>query len=680
MGDSISARAYAGPDNPETSLTLDARILEPGDVCNVYVWDAAAAALRLQRIIRPARPRGADLARLPLLSSFGESARAASQAAAMEGHGRRFRFGERVMAATSPPESALAGPGLVVLLLADPPNPPGVWVRTRVVGAWRPARAAADVGVTAAAGGPTAVADTLDAGDAAATAPTLRALGQWTLIAVPHADERLTAVAELRDLPAERRSHLTRALLSLGACAGDQGEPLGEWLAAREAFDLCNRARLLARRTGGSDAAEGTPGTPSGDLRRRGADDTEHAAWHVLSGLTPAELRAFGAGAYAAAEHVSRLVPARFRHYLDELLMPSERVLCFAERAAIRRRPDGIRAFLPGQHGVYLAAGLLLVTERQVLCLRDFAPPDATLIEWGYLARSYPLGRMVGAALLPPGTGIETGLTPRDIPGLPPTALPAAVAAGAAADPETRRELACDHLARLVIFVEARGGMEVGAMAMPAAAIGGLDWAATLLRRFAPRQGSAAAADQRIRPVPAVAPWRPSDEELAALEGLGGEIAAPLRAALDDALARALADGENSLVVARAADPAASGGGQSAAHLLALTPRRLIAVRARRAARAAHSAAGAARVETTVTSVPVGALSSAALQHSLLGCALWARRPARSMPTSSRPDSSAEAQMVTVGFASPAITSFHALFVRLSALLGGPSSAGAWEE
>jgi hypothetical protein len=685
MGESASDQIHTAPDTQETAPALDVRVLEPGDVCNLYAWDAAAGALRLERIVRPAVGRGADLARLPLLSAFAERAAAASLDTPFEAPTGRPRFADRMLEASASLDasaavgSPLAGPGLLVLLLADPPNPPGAWVRARVLGAWRPAWTAATAtdGLANGAG----AARPLHGAAEASTPETLEAIGQWTILATPDADDRLAAVTGIGELPPERRARLTQALRTLGPHASGQGEPLGDWLSAHEAFALCNQARLLARRSRGSDAAEMPAGTLGGG-RRRDTEETAPVAWRALSGVSPAELRALGPGAYAEAEHLVRLVPARFGHYLDELLFPDERVLFFAERGAIQRRPAGLRALVPGQQGTPLRAGLLLVTDQQVLCLRDYAPPDATLVEWGYLARSYPLGRAVGAALLPPGATLEGQLTAADLPGLPPSALPAVLAACATTDPETRRELTSDRLARLLVFFQARGGIEVGAMALPARALGGLDWAATLLRHFAPRLGDAAGADLRLRLAPQVEPWRPSPEEEATLETLGGEIAAPLRAALDDTLAATLRPGEELVAVAHTADLTVKGEGQVLAHTLALTTARLIGLRARRPTRAKPAAD---QVTTTVVEEPLGALASAMLQHSLLGCALWAHAPtglqdnvehARQERDGRAGREEEQDKTLAIGFASPKIVPFRALYVRLRALLNGPLAAG----
>lgn len=42
--------------------------------------------------------------------------------------------------------------------------------------------------------------------------------------------------------------------------------------------------------------------------------------------------------------------------------------------------------------------GLLLVTDRQALLLRDYAPANSGGTHLGYLARSWPLGRLVAAS------------------------------------------------------------------------------------------------------------------------------------------------------------------------------------------------------------------------------------------------------------------------------------------
>jgi hypothetical protein len=644
------------PPHPDAPPAFEVRVLVPGGPCNVLEWDAQSGALRLGRVVRPAAPRGADLARLPLLSPFAErpDATPPPRRAAIFA---RTAAGEDTPAPgvadpDGPPPDLLVGPGLLVVLLADPPVPPGTWARARPLGAWRPYPAPGEPALPA----PTMPDDA-----------TLEALGAWTIIAVPEADAAFDAAASIADLPEAWRVRLDGALRSLDASAGHPAAPSAVWLDARAATDLCNRARLAARRTRGGDDAVGM--TLAEGREGHAGEAGGRAAWRALSGLSAAELRALGPGAYSEAEHLLRFIPHRFSRYLGELLARDERVLFFAERPAATPHAAGrVRDLIAGRRPARLQAGLLLVTDQQVLCVRDFAPPDATLVEWGYLARSYPLGRLVGACALPPHAAF-TSLAERETAqalGLPVDDAARATAALRALGADSRRELAADALARLVVAVEGRAGLELAAMAVPSEVAGGLDWAAQLLRGFAPRRGAMGTADRRLRPLPAVGAWDPPPEEVKRLEGLGGEIAPPLRDALDAALAGALAPEEKPLAVARAADPDAGGGGQEAAHLLALTASRLIVARARRAPR---SRPGATPV-TVVTSRDLGELTSASLQHSLLGCALWASRPARGAA-----DGKADAPDFAVSFASPAIEPFRALFVRLRALLGGPITA-----
>src|SRR6266516_1590170 len=118
--------------------------------------------------------------------------------------------------------------------------------------------------------------------------------------------------------------------------------------------------------------------------------------------------------AYAQAEHLIRFVPQRFQHALADLLLDDERLLVFVERPLLRHRTGWL-----GTQTWRSNEGLFLVTDRQVLWLRDFLAPGSSFLPGGYIAHMAPLERLQGIALLPPGkvSGELAGhLEPQDSP------------------------------------------------------------------------------------------------------------------------------------------------------------------------------------------------------------------------------------------------------------------------
>ena len=660
-----------------TAATALAYVVEPGGPCNVYAWDEARQALMLTAVERPAEPRGADLVRLPLSMTRTQTAQADA-----------------------------AAPALLALLLATPANPAGAWVRVRVLGAL-----CVTAGVTADAAPmvnpPAPFMSGAEADDAGANA-----LNAYIALAVPVADAALADVSSLDTLPAPLRERALAALASVvpeartwlaqrlaqGPVDREQ-DPPGRWLEAEQVMARYRAARAALshatrdqQRAGAAFQAERltssaeeageilrqrlarestpvapeAPGLPSPGERQEG---TERLAWRGIAALGPAELRARGMAAYGETADLARWLPERFTRYLSGLLAPDERALFFVEapRFVLHgwTEPDTHRspvwrpsALLAGRRTRTLNDGLLLVTDRQMLLLRDYAQPDSVVTQWGYLTRSWPLGRLLAASVARQGVTLAEATR----------AWPERVRERLCAPVPTDEAIApVSESARLILALEGRDGVQVAGAAFPPEAEATLERIAALTRRFVPLLGEAGRGDWRLRRLPVVEPWRPTDSEARELESLGGMIPTSVTRALEVATAAGLAPDD--LILAQARTPQANASGPALAALVTLTPSRLLLATA---GAASGATSGAATSHLEVFSL--GAVSSAALQYSLLGCWFELALPASGDLTPRGGGAGLSAAWRRWAFPSPLATPFRALYLRTRSLLEvGPS-------
>jgi inorganic pyrophosphatase len=571
-------------ESPERSLVLEVLVEQPGAACNVYQYDRDRRALVLERVLPVEMPQPADIARYPL----------ERQQSALERIGEPLRNGH-----TAGAEQA---PALPVLLLSTVAVAPGTWVSARLIGAVRAASRQDDL-----------------------------LMGGWTLLTVPASDlsqEHLTTSAQLE---ADRRARLAASIAELerldDSSAPGKAEEAVEWLEASEAARLVRQARATWRHIQRKPQAQtASVQGPREHLRfgKRQEEQEQRLAWRALQGVTLQQIREQGLGAYAEAEHLLRFVPQRFQQYLEELLLDDERVLCFIERPRLR-----LRRGVLGLGARYLNEGLLLCTDRQVLWLRDVASPDATLVPWGYVARSCPVERLAGIHLVPSGQANN--------------------ALGLAASPWVR----------LVVQSAAVQGVLTLVAEFPSTALAALQQAVILLERFLPfpRGSLQAAADRRVRRVPEVTVWQPHADEQEWLRQLGGMVQAPARERLEAALKQALPPGEQ--ILAQAIAPALSeypGGPR----LLVLTRDRLLFGQTADVLRRKRDSA---EVPTTMKSVPLERIAAVQLRRSLLGCVFEVFVPA--------PDGKVEQPFVP--FNSPGVVPFRAIYNRTRLLLAGPA-------
>ena len=94
------------------------------------------------------------------------------------------------------------------------------------------------------------------------------------------------------------------------------------------------------------------------------------------------------------AEYLIPSLPFRFQKYVEEMLLPDERILFFVERPSFV--PGGVWGVLRRQ---MLRQGLLVITDRQVMAMLDSLPPDSTMVDWGYIAKASAVERVTGTWL-----------------------------------------------------------------------------------------------------------------------------------------------------------------------------------------------------------------------------------------------------------------------------------------
>ncbi len=369
---------------------------------------------------------------------------------------------------------------------------------------------------------------------------------------------------------------------------------------------------------------------------KREEEDERPVAWRAIEGLAEAlrlqiqqqALLEDGVPApHAQAEELIRFVPQRFQHALADLLFDDERLLAFVERPLLRHRTG-----LLGMQTWRSNEGLFLVTDRQVLWLRDFLSPGSGFLPGGYIAHMAPLERLQSIALLPPGTA------PAEFAG--------------------RLEAEDSPYPRLVMEVTSCAGSELFVVEFPhtpetekalARIIG-------ILRAFLPSPQEAE--DRRVRRLPVVEAWMPRGAEAEQLALLGGMVPAAISQRLEHRLADLLdAGGEE--VLASALVPALEDY-KSPARLVALTRRALFVLEDEGLTSPRSTGA-----QEHMHRYDLAIISSAQLRYSLLGSSL----------SIFVPQPAGHAQKYLVPFHSPAIARFLPLFTRLRQLLSGPYRA-----
>jgi hypothetical protein len=442
-------------------------------------------------------------------------------------------------------------------------------------------------------------------------------LAGWTLLAVPAladiaADEMLiSAQQEAVRLSLQAQQGITADELTL-CSATTVAERL------REARVWLKRARRMLH----------------GQRQTARQGDEPAVAWHAVEGLTP-EQHAQIAQAQTIdqlastlqAEQLIRFVPPRFQHTLEQVLLDDERLLVFLERPLLRHRAGWL-----GMQQYRANAGLLLVTDRQVLWLRDFFSPGASMFPEGYIARSIPLERLTDISLVPAGI--------------------ASSSVGIPLEEET------SPYVRLVLTIENCVGQERYEVAFPAdkTSEDALERMEHVLRAFVPLAGPQ---ERHLCRLPVLEPWIPQGAEARRLTGLGGVVMDAVKHCLEQHLSETLhAAGEELLV---ATTVPALEAYRSPARLVALTRTAVLTFDAfTEKARGPWKAAQEPLVQAQ--RYELAQISSVQLSYSLLGSSLCLFLPQPLGSTQER----------VIPFHSPAIAWFLPLFTRLRLALSMP--------
>jgi len=444
-------------------------------------------------------------------------------------------------------------------------------------------------------------------------------LDDWLLVAVAEVDSAFSAIQSIEQLPPAQLAVLKHYVRMQSA--GETAREEIPCLSAQEAAQLIRETRLRLKQK--LRAQSKGPGWFA-----RGEEE-QVVTWRAIEGVSSA-LRAEvlqrhpsdPEAPHAQPERLIRFVPQRFQHALADLLLDDERLLFFIERPLLRHRTGwlGLQQWRSNE-------GLFLVTDRQVLWLRDFHSPGANFVQGGYIAHSAPLERMRAITLL------EAGRAPAEL--------------------AARLEEQESPYLRLVIELESQSGRELFVVEFPP----GVEQAKALahviglLRGFLPCADGTQ--DRRVRRLPEVEAWQPVGAEREKLAGLGGTVPTALRERMAQRLSALLAaSGEEALV--SVAVPALEEY-HSPARLIALTRRAVLVLPTRE---------GRGRAEDTVQvqRYDLSALTSVQLRSSLVGSGLSLFVPQASGPV----------QRIVVPFHSPALAWFVPLFTRLRVALSGP--------
>jgi len=490
-----------------------------------------------------------------------------------------------------------------VLLLSTSSFPPGTLAQARLLGAFSPT--------------PAEEQEHLYPSD------------DWLFVAVASVDSSLSSYQSVEMLPPAELGVL-KAYVRTQAKGERQQSSGGIQLHTADIAARCIReTRLLLKREQRMQ--------PKGKVWFKREEEERPVAWRAIEGLAEALrlqlqqdalLQDSKTGPHAQAEHLIRFVPQRFQQALADLLLDDERLLAFVERPLLRHRSG-----LLGMQTWRSNEGLFLITDRQVLWLRDFLAPGSGFLPGGYIAHMAPLERLQAITILPAGNA------PDEFAG--------------------RLESKDSAYPRLVMEVASWTGSELFAVEFPQKAemekalarINGM------LRAFLPYPKGVD--DRRVRRLPIVEAWLPRGAEAEQLVGLGGIVPADIAGRLEQRLTSQLKRDERELLVS-ALVPSLEDY-KSPARLVALTRSALLVID--EAGGKFHRTSGS-RVSHTehVRHYDLATISSAQLRHSLLGSSLSIFVP--------QPDG--RTQQHVFPFHSPAIACFLPLFTRLRLLLSGP--------
>ncbi|HYB01831.1 MAG TPA: hypothetical protein VED37_16545 [Ktedonobacteraceae bacterium] len=452
----------------------------------------------------------------------------------------------------------------------------------------------------------------------------------WLFVAAASVDDSLSSYQSLEMLPPAQLGPLKAYMRT--QVKGEQQQRLHniEVHAADAAARCIRETRLLLKQEQRMQ--------PKRKSWLRRDEEERPVAWRAIEGLAEALrlelqrdalLQESKAAPHAQAEHLIRFVPDRFQQALADLLLDDERLLAFVERPLLRHRTG-----LLGMQTWRSNEGLFLVTDRQVLWLRDFMAPGSGFLPGGYIAHMAPLERLQAITILPAGTA------PDEFAG--------------------RLESKDSPYLRLVMQVSSCTGSELFTVEFPTKAEieKALAHINGTLRAFLPY--SDGENDRRVRRLPLVEAWLPRGAEAEQLAGLGGIVPAPIANRLEQRLSSQLKGGGEEEILVSALIPYLEEY-KSPPRLVALTRSALFVIEE---ASGKSRRASTSRVDSTeqVHRYALATISSAQLRHSLLGSSLSIFVPQ---------DDGHTLQHV-FPFHSPAIAWFLPLYTRLRLLLSGP--------
>jgi hypothetical protein len=451
----------------------------------------------------------------------------------------------------------------------------------------------------------------------------------WTLVTVAHIDTDLASCLSIEQLPPVRLALLQTAV---------RAQPFGQYhqprqahgtvvfCTAEEAAHRLRETRLLLKRERRMHAPT------KGWLTRE--ENEQPLVWRAIEGVSPAQRHALvedmpvnEKAPFAQAEHLIRFVPQRFQHALADLLLPDERLLVFIDRPLLHHRCGLLRLQQWRSN-----QGLFLVTDRQILWVRDFLSPGTSFLEGGYIAYAAPLERLRNVTFLPAGRMPDELASHLD-----------------------RQSMA---YGRLVMEIASATGVEYFVVHFPAREEPAVAKIEEILHAWLPLETGRL--DRRVRRLPVVEPWFPSGSEAERLTGLGGSVPVEQRERLERQLAGMLQASQQELL-ASALVPALEDY-HSPARLVALTRDAVLVLEEART-----HLHGSQRRQThqkeQIQRYDLEAISSVQLSYSLVGSGLHLFLP----------QADGSVQDCLLPFHSPAIAWFRPLFTRLRLLLSGPT-------
>lgn len=220
----------------------------------------------------------------------------------------------------------------------------------------------------------------------------------YKIMAVPTGDAYFSNVRDVSSLPPGRREQIEAFFRQ----DEDDGRARFAWHAAETAERMVSEALRAARLL----EAESRP--PSGPPPAWKASLNSPVATTLAPDAWIRETEAF-----THAERSLRKLPYRFQNYLDDCLLPEERVLIWVYRPRMAAPASGWRLLARKQ----LHDGFLVVTDQQVLMIVDAIPPDATMIHWGYVVRASAVERLHRVETATFSGGIRLALTFRSASG-----------------------------------------------------------------------------------------------------------------------------------------------------------------------------------------------------------------------------------------------------------------------